>query len=69
MYRGSIYVIIPVDDKVVKEIPVDSKLNTAKLTPDGKYIFVSSRGPEQQRILFIKGADIRKSFCNRYSDI
>ncbi|MCL1833186.1 MAG: YncE family protein [Leptospirales bacterium] len=55
MYRGSIYVISPVDDKVVKEIKVDSKLNTAKLTPDGKYIFVSSRGPNNPESYLLKG--------------
>jgi DNA-binding beta-propeller fold protein YncE len=55
MYRGSIYVISPVDDKVIKEIKVDSKLNTAKLTPDGKYIFVSSRGPNNPQSYLLKG--------------
>jgi len=55
MYRGSIYVISPVDDKVIKEIQVDSKLNTAKLTPDGKYIFVSSRGPNNPQSYLLKG--------------
>ena len=55
MYRGSIYVISPSDDKVIKEIKVDSKLNTAKLTPDGKYIFVSSRGPNNPQSYLLKG--------------
>ena len=55
MYRGSIYVISPVDDKVIQEIQVDSKLNTAKLTPDGKYIFVSSRGPNNPESYLLKG--------------
>ena len=55
MYRGSIYVISPVDDQVIKEIKVDSKLNTAKLTPDGKYIFVSSRGPNNPESYLLKG--------------
>jgi len=55
MYRGSIYVISPADDKVIKEIQVDSKLNTAKLTPDGKYIFVSSRGPNNPQSYLLKG--------------
>ncbi|HPS87467.1 MAG TPA: beta-propeller fold lactonase family protein [Spirochaetota bacterium] len=62
MYRGSIYVISPVDDKVVKEIPVDSKLNTAKLTPDGKYIFVSSRGPNNKESYLLKGPIFGKVF-------
>ncbi len=62
MYRGSIYVISPVDDKVIKEIPVDSKLNTAKLTPDGKYIFVSSRGPNNKESYLLKGPIFGKVF-------
>lgn len=62
MYRGSIYVINPIDDKVVKEIPVDSKLNTAKLTPDGKYIFVSSRGPNNKESYLLKGPVFGKVF-------
>jgi YVTN family beta-propeller protein len=62
MYRGSIYVINPVDDKVIKEIPVDSKLNTAKLTPDGKYLFVSSRGPNNPETYLKKGPKFGKVF-------
>ena len=62
MYRGSIYVISPVDDKVIKEIPVDSKLNTAKLTPDGKYIIVSSRGPNNRESYLLKGPIFGKVF-------
>jgi len=62
MYRGSIYVISPVDDKVIKEIPVDSKLNTAKLTPDGRYIFVSSRGPNNKESYLLKGPIFGKVF-------
>jgi len=62
MYRGSIYVISPADDKVIKEIPVDSKLNTAKLTPDGKYIFVSSRGPNNKESYLLKGPIFGKVF-------
>lgn len=62
MYRGSIYVINPVDDKVIKEIPVDSKLNTVKLTPDGKYLFVSSRGPNNPETYLKKGPKFGKVF-------
>lgn len=63
MYRGSIYVISPVDDRVIKEIPVDSKLNTAKLTPDGRYIFVSSRGPNNRESYLLKGPIFGKIFA------
>ncbi len=62
MYRGSIYVISPVTDKVIKEIPVDSKLNTAELTPDGKYIMVSSRGPNNKTSYLLKGPIFGKIF-------
>jgi len=62
MYRGSIYVINPVDDKVIKEIPVDQKLNTAKLTPDGKYLFVSSRGPNNPETYLKKGFKFGKVY-------
>ncbi len=62
MYRGSIYVLNPVDDKIVKEIPVDSKLNTAELSPDGKYIFVSSRGPNNRESYLLKGPIFGKVF-------
>lgn len=62
MYRGSIYVISPDDDKIIREIPVDSKLNTAKLTPDGKYIFVSSRGPNNRESYLLKGPVFGKIF-------
>lgn len=62
MYRGSIYVINPADDRVIKEIPVDSKLNTAKLTPDGRYIFVSSRGPNNRESYLLKGPMFGKVF-------
>ncbi len=62
MYRGSIYIIDPADDKVIKEIPVDSKLNTAKLTPDGRYILVSSRGPNNRESYLLKGPLFGKVF-------
>jgi len=62
MYRGSIYVISPATDTVVKEIPVDYKLNTAKMTPDGKYIFVSSRGPNNSKSYLLKGPVFGKVF-------
>jgi YVTN family beta-propeller protein len=62
MYRGSIYVINPLDDKVLKEIPVDSKLNTIKLSPDSKYLFVSSRGPNNPETYLKKGPKFGKVF-------
>ncbi|HOP61810.1 MAG TPA: beta-propeller fold lactonase family protein [Spirochaetota bacterium] len=62
MYRGSVYVINAADDKVIKEIPVDQKLNTGKLTPDGKYLFVSSRGPNNPETYLKKGYKFGKVY-------
>jgi len=62
MYRGSVYIINAVDDKVLKEIPVDKKLNTAKLSPDGKYLYVSSRGPNNPETYLKKGPVFGKVF-------
>lgn len=62
MYRGSVYIINAADDKVLKEIPVDKKLNTAKLSPDGKYLYVSSRGPNNPETYLKKGPMFGKVF-------
>ena len=62
MYRGSVYVINASDDKVIKEIPVDKKLNTAKLSSDGRYLYVSSRGPNNPETYLKKGPVFGKVF-------
>lgn len=62
MYRGSVYIINAADDKVIKELPIDKKLNTAKLTPDGKYLYVSSRGPNNTESYLLKGPVFGKVF-------
>ncbi len=62
MYRGSVYVINGADDKVIKEVPVDKKLNTAKLSPDGRYLYVSSRGPNNPESYLKKGPMFGKVF-------
>ncbi|HQO39950.1 MAG TPA: YncE family protein [Spirochaetota bacterium] len=62
MYRGSVYIINAADDKVIKELPVDKKLNTAKLSPDGKYLYVSSRGPNNPESYLKKGPVFGKVF-------
>jgi YVTN family beta-propeller protein len=62
MYRGSVYVINGADDKVIKEVPVDKKLNTAKLSGDGKYLYVSSRGPNNPETYLKKGPVFGKVF-------
>ncbi len=62
MYRGSVYVINALNDKVLKEIRVDQKLNTGKLTPDGKYLMVSSRGPNNRETYLKKGPRFGKIY-------
>jgi len=62
MYRGSVYIINAADDRVIKEIPVDKKLNTAKLSPDGRYLYVSSRGPNNPETYLKKGPVFGKVF-------
>lgn len=62
MYRGSVYIINGADDKVIKEVPVDKKLNTAKLSSDGRYLYVSSRGPNNPETYLKKGPVFGKVF-------
>ncbi len=62
MYRGSVYVMNADNDKVIKEIKVDQKLNTGKLTPDGKYLMVSSRGPNNRETYLKKGPKFGKVY-------
>ena len=62
MYRGSVYVISAETDKVIKEIRVDQKLNTCKLTPDGNYLLISSRGPNNRESYLKKGPKFGKIF-------
>ncbi len=62
MRRGSVYVINALNDRVIKEIRVDQKLNTGKLTPDGKYFIVSSRGPNNRESYRKKGPRFGKVY-------
>jgi len=62
MYRGSVYVINAANDKVIKEIRVDQKLNTCKLTPDKKYLMISSRGPNNRETYLKKGPKFGKIY-------
>ncbi len=45
MGSGKVYIIDEKTDKLIKTIYVGKKLNTIKLSNDGKYLFISSRGP------------------------
>lgn len=55
MARGSVFVISYPEDKVIKEIKVDHKLNTIKLSPNKRFLFVSSRGPNNPKTYLLKG--------------
>lgn len=55
MYWGSIYVFDYNSDSLVKEIHVDHNPNTIKLSKDGRYLFISTRGPNNPKTYLIKG--------------
>jgi DNA-binding beta-propeller fold protein YncE len=62
MFRGTVFVMSAKDDSIIKEIKVDQKLNTCKLTPDKKYLFVSSRGPNNPETYLKKGPKFGKIY-------
>jgi YVTN family beta-propeller protein len=53
--RGSILVLSTEDDRLLAEVPVDQKLNTIRLSPDGRFLFISSRGPNHPVTYLRKG--------------
>jgi YVTN family beta-propeller protein len=57
MARGSLFVVDLATDKLIKEIPVGPKPNTAKVSPDGRWIFVSTRGHNNAENYELKGPD------------
>jgi len=62
MGNGKIYIISFENDKILKEKLVDDKLNTIDLSPDGKTLFVSSRGPNNKKTYLMKGPEFGKVF-------
>lgn len=62
MYWGTVIIMSAKDDSIIKEIKVDQKLNTCKLTPDKKYLFVSSRGPNNRETYLKKGPKFGKIY-------
>lgn len=62
MHRGSLFVIDGETDKLIKEIKVERNINTIKLSYDGKYIFLSSRGPNNPETYLKKGPEFGKVF-------
>ena len=61
MRRGSIMVIDSAKDTLLQEVQVAKNLNTIKLSPDGKYLYISSRGPNGPNFLN-KGPEFGKIF-------
>ncbi len=55
MVRGSVIILSPEDDSVKKEVFVDEKVNTIALSKGGKYLAVSSRGPNNTESYLKKG--------------
>ncbi len=62
MYRGTISVIDPASDRVLKRFSVGSNLNTIALTPDERYLFISSRGKNSAEGYLHKGPVFGKIF-------
>jgi YVTN family beta-propeller protein len=55
MLKGRILAIDASTDRLLAQIPVDRNLNTIALSPDGRYLFVSSRGPNNPEDYTKKG--------------
>ncbi len=62
MGRGSVFALSHTNDSLLKEIPVGKKLNTIKLSPDGRFLFVSSRGPNGPQGYYKKGLEFGKIY-------
>jgi YVTN family beta-propeller protein len=57
MENGDIWVIDVATEKLVKRIPIAPKLNTFDMTPDGRLLFISSRGENNPVTYLEKGPD------------
>lgn len=57
MENGDIWVIDLATEKLVKRIPIAPKLNTFDMTPDGRLLFISSRGENNPVTYLEKGPD------------
>ncbi len=55
MHGGRVFVIDPASDVIAAVVEVDHKLNTIALTPDGRRLFISSRGPNNPSDYLLKG--------------
>jgi len=57
MARGEVQVYNLKTDTLIKRIPLAQKLNSMDLSPDGRYLFVSSRGHNNPETYLKKGPD------------
>lgn len=62
MYRASIFLLKYPEDKIIKEIKVAPNLNTIALSYDKKYLYISSRGPNNPETYLLKGPEYGKVF-------
>ncbi len=62
MRYGTIDVISLKTDKLIKEVKVGKKINTIALSPDNKYLFMSSRGPNNPESYYLKGPEFGKVY-------
>ncbi len=60
MGSGQVVVISMENDQVIKRIPVGHKPNTIKLSQDRRFLFVSTRGPNNPKTYYIKGPEFGK---------
>ena len=63
MLRGRVLVIDAASDALAAEIRVDRNPNTIALSPDGRYLFVSSRGPNNPEDYTKKGPAFATISC------
>ena len=57
MWHGTVYSLDPDSGRVGARLRVGPNLNTIKLSADGKYLFVSSRGRNNPATYLVKGRD------------
>jgi YVTN family beta-propeller protein len=57
MEQGDIWVFDLASEKLLRRLPVAPKLNTFDITPDGRLLFVSSRGENNPDTYLEKGPD------------
>ncbi|MCK4540982.1 MAG: beta-propeller fold lactonase family protein [Spirochaetales bacterium] len=62
MFWGDVFVLNLENYQLLKRVHIGQKLNTIQLTPDGKYLFVSSRGRNNSETYLKEGPEFGKVF-------